>query len=85
MLSCEELLTSYVGVHCYGLQFCKTCGSTLCTVFKDDVIQVSLGCVNGNPYIEIVQHIFVGSKASWEVMPQGVVHYEEGPPESTYH
>jgi hypothetical protein len=81
-LSGEELLTSYVGVHGYGLQFCKTCGSTLCTVFKDDVIQVSLGCVNGNPCIEIGQHIFVGSKASWEVMPEGVVQYEEGPPES---
>mgnify|MGYP000052928836 FL=1 len=81
-LSGEELLTSYVGVHGYGLQFCETCGSTLCTIYKDEVIQVTLGCVNGEPNIEIAQHIFVGSKASWEVMPEGVVQYEERPPEN---
>ena len=81
-LSGEELLTSYVGVHGYGLQFCKTCGSTLCTIYKDEVLQVSLGCVNGQPDIEIGQHIFVGSKANWEVMPEGVTQFKEWPPEN---
>lgn len=82
-LSGEELLTSYVGVHGYGLQFCKTCGSTLSTIYKEDVIQVSLGCVNGEPDIEISQHIFVGSKANWEVIPEGVPQFEERPPKDT--
>ena len=81
-LSGEELLTSYVGVHGYGLQFCKTCGSTLCTIYKDNILQVSLGCVNGEPEIEIGQHIFVGSKASWEVMPEGVIQFEGQAPEN---
>ncbi len=81
-LSGEELLTSYVGVHGYGLQFCKACGSTLCTVYKDEILQVSLRCVNGEPDIEIGQHIFVGSKASWEVMPEGVTQFDEWPPEN---
>ena len=81
-LSGEELLTSYVGVHGYGLQFCKTCGSTLCTIYKDEVLQVSLGCVNGQPDIEIGQHIFVGSKANWEVIPEGVTQFKEWPPEN---
>ena len=80
-LSGEELLTSYVGVHGYGLQFCKICGSTLCTTYKDEVLQVSLGCVNGEPDIEIGQHIFVRSKANWEVMPEGIIQFEEWPPE----
>jgi hypothetical protein len=79
-LSGEDLLTSYVGDHGYGLQFCKTCGSTLCTIYKNEVIQVSLGCVNGDPGIEIGQHIFVGSKANWEVMPDGVKQFSEWPP-----
>lgn len=78
-LSGEELLTSYVGAHGYGLQFCKICGSTLCTTFQDQVLQVSLGCVNGEPDIEIGQHIFVGSKANWEVIPEGVPQFKEWP------
>lgn len=75
----DGLLTSYVGEHGYGLQFCKNCGSTLCTIYNGEVLQVTLGCVNGSPEIEIGQHIFVGSKASWEVIPDGVVQFQEGP------
>ena len=38
---------------------------------------VTLGCVNGDPEVEIVRHIYVGSKAGWEVMPQDVVTFEK--------
>jgi hypothetical protein len=81
-LAGEELLTSYVGEHGYGLQFCSICGSTLSTIYKDQVIQVSLGCVNGQPDIEIDQHVFVGSKANWELMPEGVTAFEQWPPDN---
>ncbi len=81
-LSGEALLTSYVGMHGYGLQFCKICGSTVCTTYKDKILQVSLGCVNGDPDIEIGQHIFVGSKANWEVIPEGLIQFEEMPPKN---
>ena len=81
-LSGQELLTSYVGKHGFGLQFCKQCGSTLCGVFKETVHGVTLGCVNGDPGVEIGRHIFVGSKASWEVIPEGVVAYQENVPEN---
>jgi len=43
---------------------------------------ITLGCVNGDPEIEIGQHIFVGSKATWEIMPEGVTTFEEGPSSS---
>ena len=79
-LSGKDLLTSYVGVHGFGLQFCSQCGSTLCGIFNGEVHGVTLGCVNGDPDIEIGQHIYVGSKASWEVMPEGVLQYSEGAP-----
>jgi hypothetical protein len=78
-LSGQELLTSYIGEHGFGLQFCKVCGSTLCTVYNDDVYQITLGCVNGNPDVEIGKHIYVGSKAEWEVIPENVVQFQEGP------
>ena len=77
----KELLTSYIGQHGFGLQFCSKCGSTLCGIFEGSIHGVTLGCVNGDPNIEIGRHIYVGSKASWEVIPDGVVQYQEATPE----
>ena len=79
-LSGEQLLSSYLNKQGFGFQFCSVCGSTLCTVNKGDIFQVTLGCINGDPELEIGKHIFVGSKAKWEVMPNDVVQFEEGPP-----
>jgi len=73
-------LTSFINKQGFGIRFCKTCGSTLCSVFKGDIYQVFLGCVNGDPEIEIGKHIFVGSKASWEVIPEGLIQYQQNSP-----
>jgi hypothetical protein len=78
-LTGEELLTTYANEQGFGLRFCCVCGSTLCGVFEGEVHGVSLGCVNGDPGVRISRHIFVGSKAAWEVMPEGVVAHAEGP------
>jgi hypothetical protein len=43
---------------------------------------VTLGCVDGNPDVAIQRHIFVGSKASWETIPEGIPQYQEFPPEN---
>ena len=59
----EELLTTFTGVQGFGLRVCNTCGSTLCGTFEGRVHGVTLGCVNGDPGIEIARHIFTGSKA----------------------
>jgi len=80
-LTGEDQLTSYVSARGFGLQFCSKCGSTLCGVFEGAVHGVTLGCTNGDPDVEIGRHIFVGSKASWEVIPDGVVTFENGSPE----
>ena len=79
----QALLTTYTGVHGYGIQFCRVCGSTLCTVYQNEVLQVTLGCLNDDPDIEPIQHIFVASKAKWEVIPKGVPQYDEWPPEQS--
>ena len=81
-LTGEELLTEYASVQGFGLQFCSRCGSTLCGVFEGAVHGVTLGCINGDPHVEIGQHIFVGSKASWEVIPDGVTTFDEAPTSS---
>jgi hypothetical protein len=40
---------------------------------------VTLGCVDGDPGVDITQHIFTGSKAPWEILPDGIVAFEAGP------
>lgn len=77
----QELLTTYSSEPGFGLQFCSKCGSTLCGVFNDQVHGITLGCLNDDPGIEIGRHIFVDSKASWEVIPDSVVQYAENSPE----
>ncbi len=76
----EELLTSYIGQQGFGLQFCKVCGSTLSTVYQGQIHGVTLGCINGDPEIELGMHIYVGSKAKWETIAEGVPQFEQGPP-----
>lgn len=81
-LSGENLLTSYLNKDGFGFKFCSKCGSTLCGVFNDTVHGVTLGCINGDPKIELGRHIYVGSKASWEIIPEGVPQYQEGIPDN---
>lgn len=75
-----ELLSTFSSQDGFGLQFCKCCGSTLCGIYHDEVHGVTLGCLNEDPKIEIGRHIFVGSKASWEIIPKGVPQYQEHAP-----
>lgn len=82
-LTGQNVLTSYIGEHGAGLKFCSKCGSTLCGIVDGNVHGITLGCVNGDPEIEIGRHIFVGSKATWEVMPERVTTFEEAPPNTT--
>lgn len=72
------LLTSYESTPEFGLQFCRQCGSTLCGTYNGAVHGVTLGCLNEDPGIEIGYHIYVGSKADWEVLPAGAKTYVEG-------
>ena len=76
----EDLLSSYDAENDVGLQFCSICGSTLCGTSNGKVHGVTLGCVEGAPEITLGMHIFVGSKASWETIPEGIPQYEEWPP-----
>ncbi len=80
-LTGEHLLTSYSGQHGFGLQFCSQCGSTLCGIFEGVIHGVTLGCINGNPQVEIGRHLFAGSKATWEILPENALIFQEGVPD----
>ncbi len=76
----EDLLTSYYSKDGAGLQFCSLCGSTLCGIVNGKAHGVTLGCVDGDPQVSIDMHIFVASKAAWDVIPEGVPQFDEWPP-----
>jgi hypothetical protein len=78
----ENLLTSYVNEDDVGFQFCRQCGSTLCGIVNGVVHGVTLGCVDGDPKVELNRHIYVGSKACWEVLPEGAAQFQEGVPDN---
>lgn len=84
-LNGEHMLTNFLTDQTsdsgFGMSFCSTCGSTLCGTYKGKVHGITLGCLNDDPQIEIGYHLYVGSKASWEVIPQDVTAYQEGPTE----
>jgi len=46
--------------------FCSMCGSTLCGMHEGQVHGLTLGCVDGDPGVEIEKHIFVDSRAPWD-------------------
>jgi hypothetical protein len=76
------LLTTYNSQKDFGLQFCSQCGSTLCAIYQGKLHGVTLGCLNGAPDVEIKRHIFVGSKAHWEKMPENVNQFSGAAPEN---
>ena len=57
----EDKLRQYTSEQGWGLGFCEICGSTLCGLFEGAVRGVTLGCVNGDPGVEISAHLFVDS------------------------
>jgi hypothetical protein len=56
---------------------CRHCGSLLWSVVREHLwVHVSLGTLDNAPSIEPREHLFVASKAPWEVLPDdGVPRY----------
>jgi hypothetical protein len=61
----------------WGLAFCRTCGTTLCGWYRDEIHGVTLGSVDGDPGVSIEKHIFVGSKAPWDHIGGDAPQYTE--------
>ena len=82
-LAGENKLSQCAAAKDQTILFCSQCGSTLGGTFNDKVCWLTLGCVDGDPQIELGMHIFTASKASWETIPEGIPHYEGWPPETS--
>jgi hypothetical protein len=62
-----------------GLGFCETCGTTMCGFCNGEVIGITLGSVVGESGVIIAEHIFVGSKADWDVIGGNAPQHAEFP------
>lgn len=43
-----------------AFNFCSKCGSTFCGIVNDAIHGVTLDCINGDPKIDLVRHVYVG-------------------------
>jgi hypothetical protein len=60
---------------------CGQCGSLLYSLVRDGAyVHVTLGTLMDNPSIAPSAHIFVGSKASWDMICDGLPQFDELPP-----
>jgi hypothetical protein len=76
-LSGKSMLTTYETGESWSMGFCSKCGSTLCGLYSEQVHGLTLGCIDGDPGVDIEMHIFVASKAPWDHIGGHAVRYEE--------
>jgi hypothetical protein len=61
---------------------CTLCGSLLYSRVRDGAyVHVTLGTLNDTPSIRPTAHIFVGSKAPWHTISDGLPQFAELPPD----
>lgn len=75
----KESIVRYPTQGDWGLAFCGCCGSTLAGLYCDEVHGGALGSVDGDPGVQIEQHIFVGSKAPWDHIGGDAPMFDQGP------
>lgn len=80
-ISGEDSVTLYERPSGYGSAFCSVCGSPAPDHDRRKrVYRFPVGLLDGEPDLPICDHIYVGSKASWDVIGDGAPQFEgDGP------
>ena len=80
----EDLVRTHEleGAKTFAQAFCTVCGSGMPRLDPNRQLAViPLACLDDMPADGPVDHIFVGSKAPWDVLPEdGLPRFDEGPP-----
>lgn len=77
----EDLIKDFTRADGYGSTFCATCGSPLPRLHKNGKIAfVPAGLLDDDPGVAVERHIFVGSRASWDVIGGDALQFEEDDP-----
>ena len=61
--------------------FCPSCGSNIFVALDDEpnALYVAMGVIDGHPPLPAGYHIYVGSKAPWHKIDDGLRQYDKAP------
>lgn len=76
----QDLVSRYESSPGETRTFCRTCGSTLATFFRDrpDEIGLPLGTLDDDPGVRPSAHVYVDSKAPWFSIADSLPRFPEG-------
>lgn len=76
----NENISEFISQGGFKSHFCTTCGSPLPNLTaNDDAYWVPVGLLEEARQLEVVAHLFVGSKAAWDVIADSGEHFDEMP------
>lgn len=75
----KDLLTEYADSNVHSKFFCRRCGSPIMSTNKNspDKIRIRLGTIESEISERPQAHIFVGSKANWDVIHDDIPQFEQ--------
>ena len=80
-LAGEDLVKTYVRPSGYGSSFCAVCGSPAPDANAARTrYGIPAGLLDGDPALRVVEHIFVASKACWDVIGDDAPRFRCLPP-----
>ena len=79
-LAGEDLVSRYTSSPGETRTFCRVCGATLATFFRDHPAEVGLplGTLDDDPGVRPSAHVWVASKAPWCEITDALPRFEEG-------
>jgi len=78
----EDLLTRYESSPGTVRTFCRLCGATFVSLFADNpnTLGLAMGTLDDDPDVRPSFHVFVGSKAPWFEITDGLPQFDAFPP-----
>jgi hypothetical protein len=79
----QELVRSWRKPSGWGTDFCSVCGCPVPRMHPNGkIVGVPAGLLDDDPGVPVGQHIFVGSKASWDQIGGSAPQHDEWSPET---
>ena len=76
----EELIQEYQSASGFKSHFCSRCGSPLPNLTDEDSAWwIPVGLLEGDEELQVAAHVFVGSRACWDVIATSAEHFDEMP------
>ena len=84
IISGAERIARYASSPGVWRTFCSRCGSNLQWQIetKPNIVEIALGVLDGDPAVRPARHIFVGSKAPWHEITDGLPQHDTWPSKS---